>query len=1149
MSHSYFVHLRNHTAYSLSEGALRFPEIIKSCKKHKMTAVAITDTDNMFGALEFSVACSKSNIQPIIGTQIKIDIELPVGIKRWTNRPAIVLIAQNETGYKNLLKLSSKSHLETNMHQEPHIYMHDLEKHAEGVICLSGGVEGPIGWLLLDKQKKHAEDFSLKMKNIFKDRFYMEIQRHGMADEADTEDQFIKISYDHNIPLVATNEPYFIDPDMYEAHDALLCVSAGAYVTEIDRRKVTKHHYFKSPEEMYDLFQDLPEALENTVTIAQRCSYMPLPHKPLLPPFPSEKGKNEEDELKIQAEQGLEKRLENQVYTTGMLQDDKEKIYKEYSDRLKHELEVINQMGYPGYFLIVSDFIKHAKSKGIPVGPGRGSGAGSLVAWSLLITDIDPIKFGLIFERFLNPERVSMPDFDIDFCQDRREEVINYVKERYGEDKVAQIITFGKLQARAVLRDVGRVLQMPYGQVDKICKMVPSNPANPVTLQEALDQEPDLMRMRRSDPTVDKLMDIGLKLEGLYRHASTHAAGIIIGDRPLDELVPTYRDPRSDMPVTQFSMKYVEMAGLVKFDFLGLKTLTILEESAKVARSQGYDVHISKIPLDDKKTFDLLNRIETTGVFQLESQGMRDVIRRLKPDQFEEIIALVALYRPGPMDDIPTYVSCKHGDKKVIYMHPEIEPILKETFGVMVYQEQVMKIAQVLAGYTLGGADLLRRAMGKKIKSEMDAQRKIFIEGTKKHFNIPEGKSNKIFDSIAKFAGYGFNKSHSAPYGLIAYQTAYMKANYPHEFMAATMTYDIHNTDKLAFYRQELMNMGIDLLPPDVNHSMGIFSVEEINGVKSVRYALGAIKNVGEAAMNEVVQERQKNGNYKDIFDFVSRNSSKVLNKRQMENLIMSGAFDSMHGCRKQLFDSLEMILGYAAAVHADKTSNQASLFGAGTESVHKPNLSSMTEWSSVERLHNEFSAVGFYLSAHPLDEYKNKLQSMKTLSAMDLQNTTDSGARMAGIVTSIKKKVSKKGKRFAFVSLTDATGDFEVMVFEETLREFQDLLESNQPLLVNVAIRYDEESNPRLTANRFQDLAKENQKERKDLILKVQPGIPIDPILNTLETYRGGTNNISLILSDVENKSVNVSLSAKFKIDDALMNVLETMHGVIVHH
>lgn len=1148
MSPPQFVHLRNHTAYSLSEGALRFPEIIKNCQDTKMSAVAITDTDNMFGALEFSVACSKAGIQPIVGTQIKLEMGIATEIKRWAHRPSIVLLAKNEIGYKNLLKLSSKSHLKTNEGLEPYILISDLEQHSEGVICLSGGVDGPLGWLLLDKKPKQAKEFALKLKDFFQDRFYMEIQRHGMKDELETEDAFLEIAYDQDIPLVATNEAYFINPDMYEAHDALLCVSAGAYVTETERRKVTKHHYFKSPEEMYDLFQDMPEALENTGKIAQRCSYMPTPHKPLLPPFPSEKGNKEEDELKVQAEQGLEKRLEGQVYTAEMSTDQKTAVRKEYFDRLYHELKVINQMGYPGYFLIVSDFIKHAKSIGIPVGPGRGSGAGSLVAWSLLITDIDPIRFGLIFERFLNPERVSMPDFDVDFCQDRREEVISYVKERYGEDKVAQIITFGKLQARAVLRDVGRVLQMPYGQVDKICKMVPSNPANPLTLQEALDQEPDLMRMRRSDPTVDKLMDIGLKLEGLYRHASTHAAGIIIGDRPLDELVPTYRDPRSDMPVTQFSMKYVEMAGLVKFDFLGLKTLTILEESAKMARSQGRTVQISEIPLDDKKTFDLLNRIETSAVFQLESQGMRDVIRRLKPDRFEEIIALVALYRPGPMDDIPTYVACKHGDQKVSYMHPEIEPILKETFGVMVYQEQVMKIAQVLGGYTLGGADLLRRAMGKKIKSEMDAQRKTFTEGAKKHFNISEDKADKIFDSIAKFAGYGFNKSHSAPYGLIAYQTAYMKANYPHEFMAATMTYDIHNTDKLAFYKQEVINMGIDLLPPDVNYSMDIFSVEDATNTKSIRYALGAIKNVGESAMHEVVQERQKNGPYKDIFNFVSRNGSKVLNKRQMENLVMAGAFDSMHKCRKQLFESLERILGYASAVHADKASNQASLFGAGADSVNKPKLVETAEWRSMDRLHNEFSAVGFYLSAHPLDDYEKQLKRMKILSARNLLNTSDTGARMAGIVTSVKKKVSKKGKRFAFISLTDATGDFEVMVFEETLRDFQDLLESGHPLLVNVAIRYDDEGSPRLTANKFQALEKENQAGYKELVVKVKEGVSVDDVLNILDPYKGGKQSISLILSGVENKSVNISLPTKFKIDDALIDSLQSMQGVSVH-
>ncbi|MBY0406072.1 MAG: DNA polymerase III subunit alpha, partial [Rickettsiales bacterium] len=711
------------------------------------------------------------------------------------------------------------------------------------------------------------------LKALFPNRLYMEISRHGMPEERATERSFIALAQKHTVPLVATNDAYFAKPDMYEAHDAFLCISEGAYVGEDTRRRLTPEHRLKKAEEMQALFSDLPEALENTVAIALRCAFMATPKAPILPNFTQDG--SEADELRRQAEEGLVMRLEKFVFTPGMSEEEKEATAIPYRERLAFELDVIINMKFPGYFLIVSDFIKWSKAHNIPVGPGRGSGAGSLVAWVLMITDLNPLRYGLLFERFLNPQRVSMPDFDVDFCQDRREEVIRYVQQRYGADRVAQIITFGKLQARAVLRDVGRVLQMPYGQVDKICKLVPANPANPVTLAEAIDLEPMLKAAIKEDETVQKLVDISLKLEGLNRHASTHAAGVVIGDRPLDELVPMYRDPKSDMPVVQYSMKYAESAGLVKFDFLGLKTLTVLQRACDLLAPRNIMLDLLALPEGDKPTYELLGRGETVGVFQLESAGMRDTLKKLKPDTLEDIIALVSLYRPGPMDNIPTYIARKHGEEKAEYLHPLLEQVLKETFGVIIYQEQVMQIAQLLAGYSLGEADLLRRAMGKKIKAEMEAQRSIFVEKAVAR-GVKEKQAATIFDLIAKFAEYGFNKSHAAAYALIAYQTAFLKANYPVEFIAASMTYDMHNTDKLGIFREDAGRFGISLLPPDVNRSEVLFSVEE----KAVRYALAAVRNVGAQAMEGVVAERKERGPFKDIFDFVSRVPIEALNKR-----------------------------------------------------------------------------------------------------------------------------------------------------------------------------------------------------------------------------------------------------------------------------
>ncbi len=816
-----FVHLRVHTAYSLSAGAITIKELAGLCKAERMPAVAITDSGNLFGALEFATICSAAGVQPIIGCDIAVERGTTEGGSRFGRTPSepdrIVLLAQNEAGYRNLLRLVSQSYLAGELASEPSISLRDLAGASEGLLCLAGGSKGPVGRLLAEGQGEAAEVVLSELAAAFPNRLYVELMRHGTADEARSEPGLIELAYRHGLPLVATNDVYFPHRDFYDAHDALLCIAQGTVVADADRKRLTHSHYFRPAAEMRELFADLPEACDNALVIARRCAFIPQPRQPILPAFPSAEGVDEETALRRAALAGLDTRLA----ALGV----EEELLKPYRDRLDFELGTIIRMGFAGYFLIVADFIQWAKREGIPVGPGRGSGAGSVVAWALTITDLDPLRFGLLFERFLNPERVSMPDFDIDFCQDRRDEVIRYVQQKYGRDRVAQIITFGKLQARAVLRDVGRVLAMPYGQVDRLCKLVPNNPAHPVTLEQAIAGEPALQQQRDADESIARLITIALKLEGLYRHASTHAAGVVIGDRPLTELVPLYRDPRSDIPVTQFNMKWVELAGLVKFDFLGLKTLTVLARTIELLAARGVQLDLSALPLDDPAAYELLARGDTVGVFQVEGAGVRDMLRKLRPDRFEDIIAANALYRPGPMENIPRYIAVKHGEEEPDYLHPAIEGILKETYGVMTYQEQVMQIAQVLAGYSLGSADLLRRAMGKKIPAEMEAQRQLFFEGAAAR-GVGRARAELIFDQMAKFAGYGFNKPHAAAYALVTYQTAYLKANYPVEFLAALMTLDLGNTDKLNVFRQELKRLGIRLLPPDVNRSEVAFAVE-----------------------------------------------------------------------------------------------------------------------------------------------------------------------------------------------------------------------------------------------------------------------------------------------------------------------------------
>ncbi|MDW3207656.1 MAG: DNA polymerase III subunit alpha [Alphaproteobacteria bacterium] len=1159
-NHAAFVHLRVHSAYSLAEGAIRVKDLVKTCAELRMPAVAVTDTNNMFGGLEFAQSASGAGVQPITGVQLSLRREEREGPAQHGIKPPpdkVVLLAQNEAGYQNLMTLVSWAFLKTEAGETPQVGVDDLATRHEGLIMLTGGTDGPVGRLLIDGQNQAAEAVLLRLKEIFGDRLYVEIMRHHLVDEERIEDALVQLAYDHDIPLVATNDCYFPTEDMYEAHDALLCIAQGTVLTDGNRRKLTPHHRFKTAEEMRALFSDLPEAVDNTLVIARRCAYMPEKIKPLLPDYTKRGDRTSEEALRDLSVEGLKVRLREEVFTDDMDEAKREDVAKPYWERLDFELGIINQMGFPGYFLIVADFIQWTKAHDIPVGPGRGSGAGSLVAWALTITDLDPLKYQLLFERFLNPERVSMPDFDIDFCQDRRDEVIRYVQNEYGADKVAQIITFGKLQARAVLRDVGRVLQMPYGQVDRICKLVPNNPANPVTLQQAIDGEPLLQAQIYEDEAVARLVKMAKALEGLYRHASTHAAGVVIGDRPLDDLVALYRDPRSDMPVTQFNMKFVEQAGLVKFDFLGLKTLTVIDKARRLIdlrddRDEPLD--IAKIPLDDPKSFEMLCRGISTGVFQLESSGMRDVLKTMKPDRLEDLIAVVALYRPGPMENIPTYIKRKHGEEEPTYPHPKLKPVLEETFGIPIYQEQVMQMAQVLAGYTLGGADLLRRAMGKKIQAEMDQQRQIFVEGAKEHSDVDAKKANEIFDMINAFAGYGFNKSHAAAYALVAYQTAWLKANYPVEFMAASMTLDMHNTDKLNVFREEIQRLGIGLLPPDVNKSEVAFSVEkDEKGERCVRYALAALKNVGSGAMESVVEARRDGGPFKDIFDFAERVDAKALNKRLVENLVKAGAFDSMEPNRRRLFEALEAILGHGAATQADKVSAQAGLFGGDLSTANRPKLPDLPEWAPNDKLSNEFDAIGFYMSAHPLEAYEASCRKLGVSQWADVLSgrvPLSKGVKLAGIVGGRRIMTTSRGSKMAFVAMSDASGNFEVTLFSETLSTARELLDSGQPLLVTVNVDKKGEgpdAELRLTANAVKSLDEEAAQAAKGMRIVINEDSDIAKLKSIFDGHaKPGRGRIELRALNTAQGDVDLALDRGFQVTAAFRQAVKSIPGIV---
>ena len=1135
-----FVPLRVFSSFTMLEGAMEPKDIAKLGRTLGFPAIGLADRNGLYAAMAFSDYCSGEGVQPIIGAT--------VGLARPPNVPGagidwLVLFAKDQAGYANLCRLVSGAHMDRPDHDLPHVTLPVLQAHAEGLIALTAGGEGAVVRLLADGQAQAAREYLERLAAIFPERLYVELSRRGDAAEDMAEGALIDLAYALDLPFVATNPAAYSDPSFHAAHDALLCIASSSQVDNGDRAVSSKEAWLKPAAEMETLFADLPEALANTIVIAQRCAVSAPQRKPILPRL----SEDEDEQLRRDAHAGLAERL------VGRPEEDQLR----YRERLDFELDVIGRMGFSGYFLIVADFIKWAKASDIPVGPGRGSGAGSVVAWSLTITDLDPIALDLLFERFLNPERVSMPDFDIDFCETHRDRVIQYVQQKYGRDRVAQIITFGRLKSRAVLKDTGRVLQMSYGHVDRLAKLVPSHPTDPWTLDRALgrrkdkphDSVPELITEIRDDATVRRLFELAMKLEGLPRHASTHAAGVVIGDRPLQELVPLHRDPRSDMPVTQFDMKYVEAAGLVKFDFLGLKTLSVLKEGQRLLRQRGIEVAYDKLGWDDPKVYELLQRGDTVGVFQVESEGMRRTLSAVKPTVFGDIVALGALYRPGPMDNIPMFGARKNGAEPIVYPHPLLEDTLKETYGIFVYQEQVMKAAQVLAGYSLGEADLLRRAMGKKIQAEMDAQRARFVEGCAAN-DITERKANELFDLIDKFAGYGFNKSHAAAYALITYQTAWLKAHHPAEFYAASMSYDIHQTDKLCLFADDLRRLGLELLPPDVNRSRADFNVEE----GKVRYALGALKGVGEKAMADLVVERETNGPFKGLDDFSERIDPRVLNRRQLESLAAAGAFDAMNPDRPTVHAGAETILAHAASAHDQRSSGQGGLFGgAGDSSVAPIRLPRDARWSLSERMAAEREAFGFYFSAHPVDHHRHllavhKVRSFSELGAVPLPTDgSRAGATMAGLVEEARWRTSQRGRRFLMARLSDSSGQFDATVFDDdAAAAVEAAAKAGQSGLLSVELdRKPGEEQPRVTIRKFQPLEELAKRSRLETIIRVDDPTQVPALAAELARAEGGgTGLVRLITRLADGREAVLLLGKNYLLDAELVARLERITG-----
>ena len=1113
-----FNHLKVHTQYSICEGAIKIDELAEFCKSKKVKTLGLADSFNLCGALEFSEKISKVGTHPIIGTQININSSNIIG--------KITLYAASELGYKNLTKLSSKSYLKKDPTNDPSCSLQDLLENNEGLILLTGNHTNFFGKLFNKNKLKDFKQILTSINNIFKDRLYVEIQRHNEFQEKNFENYLLNISKSLKIPLIASQEIFYLNKDMYEAHDALICIGEKSFVDDKNRLKYSNQHYFKSQEELETLYSDIPEALENNYNFHLRFSFKPKKSKPILPSISSKESSSPEEELSKLANNGLENRLENFILKKDNIKS-KNDIKRVYKDRLTHEINIINSMDYSSYFLIVSDYIKWAKKNSIPVGPGRGSGAGSLVAYCLDITDLDPIEFDLIFERFLNPDRISMPDFDIDFCEEKRDQVFEYLKKKY-KNGVAHIITFGKLKARMVLRDVGRVLGLSYGHVDRICKMVPFDPSRPLTLQESIDREPRFKEEVKNNVKVKKLLELSLKLEGLNRNMATHAAGVVIAGDKLAEQFPLYMDYSSNLtlPSTQYDMYSSENAGLVKFDLLGLKTLTVIDNTIKRLKLKKIDLDISKINQKDEKVFSMLSTGETTGLFQLESAGMREAIKQMKPNKFDDIIALVALYRPGPMSNIPIYNDCKNGIKEPDYIHPTLKEILTPTYGIIIYQEQVMQIAQTLAGFTAGEADILRRAMGKKKKAELDKQKERFINGALKN-GIAKDVANFVFTKIEPFAQYGFNKSHAAAYALIAYQTAYLKTYHKEDFIAATMSTELTNTSKLREFVEELKKLKIEIVKPSINKCFSDFRA--IKG--KLVYGLGAIKNVGYEAISNIVNEREKNGSFKSLVDFINRVKIKDVNKLQLEGLVKAGVFDEFDKDRGKIFNSIPKIIQQIKNINDDKDNHQANLFADDNDSRTEFEFLQTTSWKQKELLSEEFKAVGFYLTNHPLNEYDDIFNQLNITSYYEFYKKENNEGLVAGTIMSIQEKKSAKGTPYAIVKFTDKQAEFELFLFAEILIANRDKLKEAESFVLT--LQKDkisgETEKKRINVRKILSLNDVINKPYSKVTIELKKDYDIDEIKELLSNK--GETEIKLLIRD-KNSQALFSLQENRKFD-----------------
>ena len=1130
-----FNHLKVHTQYSICEGAIKIDDLKNYCKENKILSLGLSDTSNLCGALEFAENISKAGTQPIIGTQINFRYEDTTGL--------LPLIALNESGYKKIIELSSRSYLENDALSDPNLNIKELLINTDGVLLLSGTIHGFFGKLFEKGRFEEIVKFYKELSSKFNDRFYLEIQRHGDLNEIAFEKFNLIKSSEVKIPIIATNEVYYLNQDMHEAHDALTCIGSKTYVNEKNRIKYSNQHYFKSDEEMSTLFSDLPEALENNFNLPFRCNFRPQFSKPVLPNISSEKGGSADEILKNESLEGLKKKF-LKLFKIENKNLSRNNEFLKYKDRLDHELKIIIEMKYPSYFLIVSDYIKWAKNNDIPVGPGRGSGAGSLVAWCLSITDVDPIKFNLIFERFLNPDRISMPDFDIDFCEEKRDLVFKYLTTKY-KDSVAHIITFGKLKARMVIRDVGRVLGLPYGFVDSISKMIPFDPSRPQSLTECINDEPRLLKLVNEDPRVKKLTDLSLKLEGLNRNVATHAAGVVIADKKLTEIVPLYKDSSADLllPSTQFDMYSAENAGLIKFDFLGLKTLTVINRTQKLINRKVKDFKIENIDFEDQKVFDLLSSGNTVGLFQVESSGMREALLQMKPNHIEDIIALVALYRPGPMNNIPIYNDCKHGRQKPDYLHPLLEDILKPTYGVIIYQEQVMQIAQKLSGFTAGEADILRRAMGKKKRAELEKQKQGFIAGALKN-GINKEVAASIFLKIEPFAEYGFNKSHAAAYAIISYQTAFLKTYYPSEFFAASMTMDISNQNKLSEFHEELKRLNINIVRPDINKCFADFQFDENN----FYYALGGIKSVGYEAVSNIIKERIENGDFKSINDFLNRINPKDINKLQLEGLVKAGAFDNININRQALFNSIPNFILKTKSIFENKAANQIDLFTSDEEQDNDIVLN-IEDWKFEERLSKEFEAVGFFISDHPLNQFKEIFDDYNIVDYIKFNSKDENKkANIAATLLKIQERKTAKGNSYAVIKFTDLTSVFELFIFSDILELNREILIEGNSLIITLLknISNDENRFKRINVQKIAPLKDLFNKPVSEIIFNIKTIKQIDKISNSIKNE--GLTEVKINLTS-ESKELVFKLKNKRNIDRKSINTLRNEDiSTIIH-